>query len=70
MLTSDQDDEFAPDVLDTMKFMASLVANYVSSYNRCVWEHVNAQDRSDASQAALAGSSPLEGEPSSTAVST
>jgi hypothetical protein len=35
VLTSDQDNPFAEDVLETMRFMSSLVANYVTSYNRC-----------------------------------
>ena len=39
VLTADQDEPFAEDVLDTMQFMGSLIANYVDAYNRCVYEY-------------------------------
>jgi hypothetical protein len=43
VLTSAQDEPFADDVLETLRFMGSLVANYVSSYGRCAAERAAAR---------------------------
>jgi hypothetical protein len=38
IVTSQQDEPFADDVLDTMQFLASLISQYIASHNRCVIE--------------------------------
>lgn len=38
VLTSRQDEEFAEDVLDTMGFLASMIANFVYRYSACVYQ--------------------------------
>lgn len=39
ILTSMQDEEFAPDVLDTLGFFASIISNYLYSYEKCYYAH-------------------------------
>lgn len=45
VLTSTQSEPFADDVLDTMQFLATLIAQYISSHNRCAWEWQASQKR-------------------------
>jgi hypothetical protein len=40
VLTSTQDDPFADDVLETLQFVASIVSNFVSSFEEC-YTHSN-----------------------------
>ncbi len=39
ILTSEQDSEFADDVLDVLAFLGTLISSYVNSYQRCFLEH-------------------------------
>ncbi len=47
VLTSMQEDDFSEDVLDTLQFLASLVSNYHSSYNKCVFENRERQRKEE-----------------------
>jgi len=49
VLTSGQDEEFARDVLDTMGFLTSMIANFVYRYEECLyrWQAVRADTGAD-----------------------
>ncbi|MDX1966950.1 MAG: hypothetical protein SFV23_07255 [Planctomycetaceae bacterium] len=47
IVTSMQRDPFADDVIETMKFVASLLSQYHSAYNRCVYEWLAEQAREE-----------------------
>lgn len=38
VLTSMQDEPLAPDVIETMQFVSSLISQYIAAHNRCVYE--------------------------------
>jgi hypothetical protein len=38
VLTANQDESFADDVIDTMQFVSSLITQYIAAHNRCVEE--------------------------------
>jgi hypothetical protein len=44
VLTSNQDEPFADDVIDTLEFLSSLITQYIAAHNRCVeeWQAANA----------------------------
>jgi hypothetical protein len=44
VLTADQDEPFAGDAFETLRFMGSLIANYINAYNRCVYDYRIAQE--------------------------
>jgi hypothetical protein len=45
IVTSTQTTQFAPDILDTMQFMASLLSHYLAAHIRCFTEWQNSQKR-------------------------
>jgi hypothetical protein len=45
VLTSMQTEKFADDVLDTLKFVATIISQYIASHNRCTSEYLEARRR-------------------------
>lgn len=50
VLTSQQRNSFAEDVLDVMGFIASMLSQYIASHNRCVYEYLESQKKAQAAR--------------------